>query len=240
MEIRCEALEIRRETKELEKFISVCVWGDPSLISSCVYFLETCWDSWWGRTWRNVFAQMLDDGPGRKLTLREETVSIWSSRRDLGYWPSRGEKETFGQFMLSPGSLPPPPPAPPPPPCPQSASHGMLSESRRMGWRVKIESFKKLCKTYLQNSIVTQSLQQRYRSRFCVENSGFGGLRTPEDTLQKLQVVNTDQNLVTTELRVRRWSSREVAAVLNGNQRSRRAHGRTPRMGLRRREVEEK
>lgn len=122
MEIRCEALEIRRETKELEKFISVCVWGDPSLISSCVYFLETCWDSWWGRTWRNVFAQMLDDGPGRKLTLREETVSIWSSRRDLGYWPSRGEKETFGQFMLSPGSLPPPPPAPPPPPPPVSLS----------------------------------------------------------------------------------------------------------------------
>lgn len=239
MEIRCEALEIRRETKELEKFISVCVWGDPSLISSCVYFLETCWDSWWGRTWRNVFAQMLDDGPGRKLTLREETVSIWSSRRDLGYWPSRGEKETFGQFMLSPGSLPPRHLLPAPPS--QPLMECCLSPGEwDGGWKLNLSwnSVRHICKTVL----------------WCrVNNRGIGpasvwktvalvalGLRTPEGTLWKLQDVNTNQKLVTTELRVRRRSSREVAAVLSGNQRSQRAHGRTPQMGLSRREVEEK
>lgn len=230
MDIRCGALEIRWETRELEKFISVCVWGDPSLILSCVYFLQTCWDSWWGRTWRNVFAWVLDEPPGRKLILKEEMFSIWFSKRDLGYWPFRGEKETLGQFMLSLG-LPPPP----------RVSFSWSAESRRLGWRVKIECFLKLCKTYLQNRIVMESLPQRYSSHFCVEHSGLSWTEDPRG--HPLETSGCQHQPKIGPSRAQREEvvlQREVITVLNGNQRRQRAHRRTPQMGRSRREVGDK
>lgn len=173
---------------------------------------------------------MLDEPPGRKLILKKETAfdlvkEIWAighpegRRRFLGIhaitWLFVFLGQPLMECCLSPGEW-------------------------DGGWKLNL-SWSSV-KTFLHNSFVMVSAGQG-ESTTEVEvpllcgTQWFGGLRTPEDTLWKLQDVNI---LVPTEFRARRWCSREVAAVLSGNQRNQRAHRRTPWMGLSRREVEEK
>lgn len=68
------------------------------MILGYVHFLETCQDSWWGRTFRNIFVGMLDEPLRRKLILkqREGRLDVLDLVKRVRLVAIKGEKETFG------------------------------------------------------------------------------------------------------------------------------------------------